>query len=103
MKFVYGQCLVLCALVACASSNEDGQPRESTLSSASSACKTPPPARLTPSNLPADICDVAGTKDLNVPSGTAVRVNPSDPCDMLIPQGDDLPAICALKYGTVTS
>ncbi|WP_394820582.1 hypothetical protein [Pendulispora albinea] len=59
-----------------------------------------PPGTLTPSNLPPDICDTPGTKDLTIA--------PSDNrgfgigCDAIIPQGNGLPDICMYKYANVT-
>ena len=61
-----------------------------------------PPATLTPSNLPADICDVSGMSNLDVPEGTTITIDSSTPCDALVPQGDGLPSICVHEYATVT-
>ncbi|WP_394829079.1 hypothetical protein [Pendulispora albinea] len=54
-----------------------------------------PPGRLTPSNLPADICDSPGTKDLIVPG------DPLGTCDIIVAQGNGFPDICVYKFDTV--
>lgn len=98
MRVRFASWFVCSALIACSSAAEDPRPDEEVLASSAAECR---PRRLTPSNLPADICDVAGTKDLNVASGTSLRIDPGGTCDALVPQGDGLPPICVLKYANV--
>ncbi|WP_394838862.1 hypothetical protein LVJ94_18385 [Pendulispora rubella] len=98
MRARFASWFVCSALIACSSAAEDPRPDE-WLASSATACKPP---RLTPSNLPANICDIAGTKELNVASGTSLRIDPGGTCDALVPQGDGLPPICVLKYANVS-
>ncbi|WP_394825279.1 hypothetical protein [Pendulispora albinea] len=60
-----------------------------------------PGVRLTPSNLPPDICDRPGAGELNVPANTSAALDPGVPCDALVPQRSGLPSICVRKYSKV--
>jgi hypothetical protein len=64
-------------------------------------CSGPVCARITPSNLPADVCDTPGTATL---AETGVNnVDTGARCDLVVPQSGGAPEICVRKYENVLS
>jgi len=106
MKWMSLSWLALCVVAGC-SSESDGPPgdvhsavdgdRDGVVQGADA----PANVRLTPSNLPADICDTPGLTDLNAPADTFTDFDTSAPCDALVSQADGLPAICVRKFANV--
>jgi len=89
----------LLALVACSSQEGDVAEHGAALSQ---DCPTAPAPRLTPSNLPANICDTPGASALDVPDGPYVYLDGNVPCDAVVAQANGLPNICVRKFSNVS-
>ncbi len=83
------------AMTVCAPDGSHATTQQCSLGCGATACRT-----LTPSNLAADTCDVAGLTDLTVTGSQTL--NTSLGCDSIVTQGGGAPDICVHKYRNIS-